>query len=309
MRRKTLATVATVLIACTAGGCGTAGENEPAKFSAAHREALSVVSHEKLRDLTVAEEIEIEYAEHTLVKECMEQKGFSYWLGPFIPAEARKAGGYVIDDVEWAKKYGYGRPFDEEGERNRREHPNVRYPNGLSEEERIRYNIALDGQYDDVMKIPLPTGGAVETPREGCWVDARTALYGDLKTWLTARKTVTGLTPLYVPRIHKDSRLLKKVDAWARCMKKAGHPYSSPDEIRDKRVMLVKGMSARKAQETEVALAVTEAECARATSLGETARTLEKEYRGTLLKKYAKKYTTYRQMRLNALARARGLDG
>jgi hypothetical protein len=308
MRRKFLVTVAAVATACTVGGCGAGAEDDPVKFSAVHRRALSAVSHEKLRDLTVQEEIEIERAESALVKDCMEQKGFRYWLGPFISADARKAGGYVIDDVAWAQKYGYGRPFDEEGERNREQHPNVRYPNGLSVEDRIRYNTALDGQVDDVVRIELPTGGAVESPRKGCAVQARTALYGDQKTWLTAKKTVTGLTPLYVPEIHRDKRLLDAVDAWARCMKKSGRPFSSPDEIREKRLMLVKGMNAREAQETEVALAVVEATCARKTSLGDIARSLEKEYRGALLKKYPKAESTYRRMRLDALARARGIN-
>ncbi|WP_322983902.1 hypothetical protein [Streptomyces sp. S584] len=308
MRRTFSISVAAVAAACITAGCG-AGTDATTNSPKPSKRDTVTISDSELRDLTVPEEMEIEYAEYALVKECMENKGFSYWVGPVASVDARKAGRYVIDDIAWAKKYGYGRPFDEAAEKERGEHPNVRFPNALPRKDRIRYNTALNGDYDDVLSVDLPAGGAIETPRTGCWAGARTHLYGDLEGWFKAKKTVTSLTPFYVPRILADKRMKKTVSAWSNCMKEAGRPFSSPDEIREKRAANTAGMSSPEAQAYEVDLAVAEATCAVKTNLGKTARRLEREHRSALLKKYGKENAAYQRMGLGALSRARNLTG
>ncbi|MFJ4838596.1 hypothetical protein [Streptomyces sp. NPDC088746] len=308
MRRTFSISAAAVAVACITAGCG-AGTDVTTNSGKPPKRDTVTISDNELRDLTVPEEMEIEYAEYALVKECMENEGFSYWVGPVASVDARKAGRYVIDDIAWAKKYGYGRPFDEAAEKERGEHPNVRYPNALPKKDRIRYNTALNGDYDDVLRVDLPAGGTIETPREGCWAGARTQLYGDLEAWFRAKKTITSLTPLYVPRILADERMKKTVGAWSHCMKEAGRPFSSPDEIREKRTANTAGMSSPEARAYEVELAVAEATCAAKTNLGKTARRLEREHRSTLLKKYGKENAAYQRMGLAALSRARNLTG
>ncbi|MEU9732102.1 hypothetical protein [Streptomyces sp. NPDC048002] len=297
MRGRTSLLLSTVFLMCLTAGCAAGSGERP--------DAAGPSTPP--RDLTLAEEVEIDRAEDVLVRRCMQRQGFRYWPGPVAGVDERKAGRYVVDDVGWARRYGYGRPFDVAAEEDRRSHPNITYPNALPQERRIRYSLALDGDFDDTITVDLPSGGSVRTPRTGCHAEARERLYGDHAAWFRAAKTVTSLTPLYVPRILEDERLVTASDAWARCMKKAGKPFRSPDEIRARRDGLVRGMSEREAQRAEVALAVTEAECARRTSLGETARSLEKEYRAKALKKYAAEFTAYRAMRMTALTRARSL--
>ncbi|MEU9063889.1 hypothetical protein AB0D13_34795 [Streptomyces sp. NPDC048430] len=306
MRRKFSIPVAFVAAACITAGCGSGTDG--ATNSAQRPEGDTVaISDSDLRDLTVPEEMKIEYAEYTLVKKCMENNGFKFWTGPVASADARRAGRYVIDDIAWAKKYGYGRAFDEAAEKDRRDHPNVRYPNALPRKDRIRYNTALNGDYDDVLRVDLPAGGTIETPREGCWAGARTQLYGDLEAWFKAKKTITSLTPLYVPDILADERMKKTVGAWSHCMKDAGRPFSSPDEIREKRITNTEKMSSEEARAYEAELAVAEATCAVKTNLGKTARRLEREYRSATLKKYRKENSAYQRMGLAALSRARKL--
>ncbi|MFI2780738.1 hypothetical protein [Streptomyces sp. ALB3] len=308
MRRAFPLSVAAMAAACIAAGCG-AGTNLTTNSAEPLKGGAVTIPDSELRDLTAPEEMEIEYAEYALVKKCMENEGFSYWVGPVAGVDARKAGRYVIDDIAWAEKYGYGRPFDEAAEKERSEHPNVRFPNALPKKDRIRYNTALNGDYDDVLSVDLPAGGAVETPRTGCWAGARSHLYGDLEAWFKAKKTVTSLTPLYVPRILADERMKRTVGAWAHCMKEAGRPFSSPDEIREKRATSTAGMSSQEARAYEVELAVTEASCAVKTDLGKTARRLEREHRSALLKRYAKENAAYQRMGLAALSRARDITG
>lgn len=297
MREKSAVLVSAAFIACLLVGCMAESGN-----------SKDDVAGKQVRDLTVAEEVEVDRAEEKLVEQCMERQGHRYWPVPVAGIAERKAGAYVVDDVDWARKYGYGRSFDIAAEEVRRSHPSITYPNSLPEQERIRYSRALDGDFGDAISVDLPAGGTVRTPRGGCYVEARERLYGDYPTWIRVKKTVTGLTPLYVPRILRDERLVTAVKAWSRCMNESGHSFKSPDEIRQKRDSLVEGMNASQAQSAEVKLAVAEAECARRTSLGKTARSLEAEYRDKTLREYPEEFATYRQMRMSALSRARNLE-
>ncbi|MEU8651313.1 hypothetical protein [Streptomyces sp. NPDC048737] len=307
MKRKTSVRLSGALLAFLVAGCGAQGEDaEDAERP--QKGAGAGVAGAQIRELTLAEEAEIELAEEELVGECMTRQGYSYWPNPVAGVAERKVGAYVVDDVDWARRYGYGRPFDLAAEESRRSHPNITYANALPEKERIRYSLALDGDFDDTISVELPSGGTVRTPREGCHAEARERLFGDYPTWFRVKKTVNGLTPLYVPRILRDERLATAVKAWSRCMTASGAPFSSPDEIRRKRDSLVEGMNASQAQSAEVELAVTEAECARRTSLGETARSLEDEYRGQALLAHSEESATYQQMRITALSRARNRD-
>ncbi|MEV5809704.1 hypothetical protein [Streptomyces parvulus] len=246
-------------------------------------------------------------AEQDLVTRCMRRQGFRYWPLPVLSVPARKVGAYVVDDVAWARQYGYGRTFDNAAQKANRDHPNITYVKALPKKERVRYSRALDGTFTDTITIELPSGGSVRTPRGGCYAQAREQLYGDYPTWFRARKTVTSLTPLYVPRVLEDERLTSAVAAWSRCMTAVGRPFQSPDAIRSERESLIRGMTEEQALRSEATLAVTEAQCAQKTSLGKTARALEAEYRGKVARDYAEEFTAYRQMRLSALTRARSL--
>ncbi|WP_410534709.1 hypothetical protein [Streptomyces sp. KL2] len=306
MRVKKTVLLSIALTSCLATGC-TTENGRPTDMARPNQEKAAAEPGTPVRDLTVAEEVEIDRAEEVLVRQCMQSQGFRYWPGPVAGIAERKAGGYVVDDVNWARRYGYGRSFDIAAEKARRSHPNITYANALPEKERIRYSRALDGDFDDTLTVELPSGGSVRTPRTGCYAEAREQLYGDYPTWFRVKKTVTSLTPLYVPQILRDERLVTAVTAWSHCMKNSGEPFKSPDEIRRKRDGLTKGMNESQARKAESALAVTEAECARKTSLGKIARALEKEYRERALRDYAAESTTYQQMRMSALARAGNL--
>lgn len=307
VKGKSSVLLSVALIACLVAGCEAESGN-PKDMERPQKGEVVGGAGEQVRDLTVAEEVEVDRAEEELVENCMERQGHPYWPAPVASVAERKAGAYVVDDVEWARRYGYGRPFDIAAEKARRSHPNVTYHNALPEQERIRYSRALDGDFDDAISVGLPSGGTIRTPREGCHVEAQERLYGDYPTWFRVKKTVTGLTPLYVPQILQDERLVTAVKAWSRCMNESGNPFGSPDEIRQKRESLVKGMNAAQAQSAEVKLAVAEAECARETSLGETARSLEGEYREKTLRDYPEEFATYQQMSMTALSRARNLE-
>lgn len=294
-------------LSCLAAGCSSTDIGSPADAGRPHQKDAASARGAPLRDLTSAEEVEIDRAEQDLVLQCMQRQGFRYWPVPVASVAERKVGAYVVDDISWARQYGYGRPFDTAAMKTHSDHPNITYANALPKKERVRYSRALDGNFTGTITAELPSGGSVRTPRDGCYAQAREELYGDYPTWFRAKKAVTSLTPLYVPRILRDKRLTNTVAAWSRCMKAAGRPFQSPDAIRRERENLIRGMSESQALRSESALAVTEATCAQRTSLGKTARALEMEYRNKMARDYAAEFTAYRQMRMSALARARSL--
>lgn len=306
MYRKGKTLLLVTLSSLLAAGCST-GIGSPADVGRPQQKKVAPQQGPPLRDLSPAEEVEIDRAEQYLVTQCIRRQGFRYWPLPVLSVPARKVGAYVVDDVAWARQYGYGRTFDSAAQKANRDHPNIAYAKALSKNQRVSYSRALDGTFTDSITIELPSGGSVRTPRDGCYAQAREQLYGDYPTWFRAKKTVTSLTPLYVPRILQDERLTSAVAAWSRCMTAAGRPFQSPDAIRRERESMIRGMTEEQALRSESALAVTEAECAQRTSLGKTTRALEAEYRNKVARDYAEEFTAYRQMRLSALTRARNL--
>ncbi|MGV9580522.1 hypothetical protein ACWDRZ_28165 [Streptomyces sp. NPDC003509] len=293
MRRK--ACVLLLLMATVLGAAGCA--DEPPAWEA--------VSDAEVRDLTLAEGIRIERAEQKLIKVCMERHHLRYWEFPVPDVDERKKDSFVIDDVRWAEEYGYGRVFDERGEKIRASHPTIVLQNNLGPEDRSLYRETLDGNPGDRMEAKLPGGqGSVTYPRGGCTNEARGTLYGDAETWYRSSRTVESLLPVYVQGLRKDTRFTAALSRWADCMKTAGRPYDSPEKLRAEREAAVQDMPQAEADAFDRRLAVTEATCTVESSLANTTRSLERTYRSEAVKPYRDQWDSYRKMRLHALRQA-----
>jgi S-methylmethionine-dependent homocysteine/selenocysteine methylase len=82
-----------------------------------------------------------------------------------------------------------------------------------------------------------------------------------------------------------------------------GMHYADPFEIREKMGPLTEALSDASAHAVEVGIAVAEAECAARSSLAETARTLEAEYRATYSRRHRADIAAFQRLRLTALQR------
>ncbi|MEV8405282.1 hypothetical protein AB0R12_05570 [Streptomyces niveus] len=295
-----------MIVTVTTTGCTSATADRPGST----RPRNDTQAQNKGRELTGSEQVLIDRAEEQLIKKCMERERFRYWPEPVESAAERRRHSYVLDDVGWARRYGYGRQLERKAEKAWRNNPNDAYVNALPQAERIRHSKSLDGdQSGGALIAELPGGGTVRAARDGCRADAKGRLYGDFPAWFRAERTVTGLTTLYVPDLVKDKRFVNAVTAWSACMGEAGHPYDDPPEIRTKLPALADGLSPAKAHAAEVELAVAEATCATKTSLADTARALEREYRAKSLKRYREEAADHRRMGLAALAQAEDITG
>lgn len=311
MRRAFVsACTATVIAMCAAAGCTTSTGEQPGA-SEPRRDAVTKASGNGARELTVAERVLVRRAEELLVKKCMEGKGFRYWVARVPTVEERKGQSYALDDVAWAKRYGYGGELERKAEKARLNDPNLAYLDELSTAERAVYDRALDGDDNGrTLSAELPTGGTVRTPADSCRVVAGEYLYGDYETWYRVQKTTDNLTPLYVPDLLREERFVTALKAWSACMRTAGHPYADPSAVRAELEELVDGKSDAEAHAIEVELAVAESTCAKRTALAATARTLEREYRTKRLpRRYSEAIATRRTMETGAVARAEDITG
>lgn len=264
--------------------------------------ALAGCASAPVRELTGAERIQLDQAEQRLIRTCMARQGFPYWVRAPLTADEQRVFGFVVDDVGWARRYGYGGLVQRQVLAQRAHDPNRIHRESLSPDARAKYTDALaGGPRTKPLTASLPAGGTVKTMIGGCEAEAQTGLYGDRAAWFRLDKVATNLQPLYVHDLISDSRFTTALKAWSRCMHGKGHRYSSPAEIRSALPGLTEGLDSAAFLAAEVRLAVPEAECARASGLADTARSLQQHYLGP----YAADLAAHGRMELAALDRAR----
>ncbi|MFD8975053.1 hypothetical protein [Streptomyces sp. NPDC059593] len=269
-------------------------------------------------ELTDPERALLDRAEALLVKRCMDTHGLPYWtVAPLSAAESRGLG-YVLDDVAWAREHGYGSRLQHKELAAKRADPNLLHRNKLTGQRLTEYTDVLFGGPDTpTLSVRVPGGGTISSSVGGCYGEASQELYGDRATWFRVDKTVANLTSLYGAELRRDPRFTGAVTAWARCMRRAGHPYPDPPAAHSAAAKAglrdtgptVDAEVERRTFTDEVRLAVAEATCAEETGLGRTGRALETEYRDGLDGAYLDAIADHRRIERRALDRARDIAG
>lgn len=241
-------------------------------------------------------------AEEMLTRSCMAGKGFKIWVVPRRPVPYDREFPYVIDDVEWASKHGYGSDILAQRAKVRVSDPNRQYFAGLTSSERQRALDALHGEKSAKrISVKSPTGVAFSRVDGGCTADAQKELYGDLETWFRALIVTDALETLRSSMTGGDAEFAKSVKDWSACMRARGLHYKTPQEARaaflnpDRRI----------SQEREIRAAVTEARCAASSGLSRTIRRLDEQHDKRLRHQYQDEVRTRLRMENEALPRAR----
>ncbi|MFJ9077454.1 hypothetical protein ACIRO3_19765 [Streptomyces sp. NPDC102278] len=263
-RARATAMAVAVSAALTAGGCGSTvpqRESGPAREPSAAQSRL------------------LERAEQILISECMAGRGFVYAVTePVREGEAQRTFPYGVDDVDWARAHGYGGRDERAAAEARRADPNQRYFARLPAPRRAAARTALMGASPVGLTATTPTGMTLTAGSEGCMADAQRALYGDLPGWFRVKVVTMNLRPVREARVREDARWTEAVGQWSACMRAAGRPYATPADSRRAAVEATAGVPPERADETETALAVTEATCATGTSLARVSRTLDRAH-------------------------------
>ncbi|MEV4040437.1 hypothetical protein [Streptomyces umbrinus] len=295
------AVISLLLVSAAITGCGSAQHTPQNTASPSAGGA---------RQLTDAEELRISDAQQRLIGTCMRRQGFKYWEAERLSLEESRTLGYVLDDVGWARKHGYGSRIEAKETAARASNPNLAYRKSLSEQRRQAYDEALDEGIDaPVIAIEIPGGGTLRKRMGGCVAESEKKLYGDPRAWFRAEKAVGHLRSLYVPRVLADQRFSAAQNAWSRCMNRAGYAYKDPGASRQSAVAQASRTAEPKAFEAERKLAVADATCARNTDLRPIGEERESHYVAQLRDRYGEALDTHSRLQHQALDRAKKIVG
>ncbi|WP_236743335.1 MULTISPECIES: hypothetical protein [Nocardiopsis] len=260
-----------------------------------------------MREPTPQEEATLERAEQLLLRECMRNHGFEYWIvsddspspSPSGPREFR----YVIDDPDWAAEHGYGSGLQREATESQESDPNQRYFESLPKERRAAALRAANGPSPVGLTATAPDGMEFGRSDRGCQSWADRELYDDLPAWFQAETTVDALPQIRYQRVVGDPRYQEAVRPWAECMGAAGHDYATPTEVRG----ALPPPEDPLPREEEVGLALAEARCALDSGLAATAADLDEHHGEELQRLHRSAVEAKHRLQLDALPRARSV--
>ncbi|MER6130709.1 hypothetical protein [Streptomyces sp. NPDC001815] len=295
------AVISLFLVSAVVTGCGSA-QHTPT--------TMGSPSTGEFRQLTDAEQLRISDAQQVLMGACMRRQGFEFWEVERRSLAESRTLGYVLDDVAWARTYGYGSRIDARDSAARAANPNLAYRKGLSEQRRDAYDEALDEGVDaPETSVEIPGGGTLSRQMGGCVAEAEKQLYGDPQEWFRAEKTAGHLRSLYVPRVLADRRFAAAQTAWSRCMKRAGYAFEDPGDSRQAAVARSGRVADPKVFAAERKLAVADATCARDADLRSIGEERESHYIAQLRDRYGEALDTYARLQGQALDRAKKIVG
>lgn len=242
------------------------------------------------------------------MQRCMARHGFRYRPSPPATGDELLDFPYVVDDLDWARKHGYGGDLLRKAKQQRTSDPNAVYARGLSPKRRDAFTTTLYGSSTKAVEVTVPSGGAIRQSRTGCLADAQGRLYGDFREWFRVNALAKNL-PDRGGELRRSPDFRAAVERWSACMRGLGHPYRSPAHIQRALGSLTKGASPRRVDAIEVRLATAEARCARSTPLSGTVHRLTNELTLPDRQQYDAEIKTRDRMRLAALQRAKEMSG
>ncbi|MFC4592096.1 hypothetical protein [Sphaerisporangium corydalis] len=256
------------------------------------------------REVTEQEAATLHTAEQLLTARCMGRRGFSYWPVARNPVPEYREFPYVLDDLAYARRYGYGTGLEHRMRELSEAHPNKRHVRALPEPRRLAWLAALHGQgTDEQLRAALPSGGVVARSARSCTSEAERDLYEDLPEWYRVMQFTRSLTSVRRGRVVSDARFAAASARWSRCMRGEGHDHRDPAAIRRE----LDDPAGDRPSAYWSRLAVAEATCADRSGLGATARELDRAYERRLREEYPDQTGTMRRLRLAAVPRARAV--
>lgn len=261
------------------------------------------------RPLTDRDQDVLHGAEQRLIQACMAARGFRIWPVPRRPLPEDRDFPYVIDDVDWASRHGYGSDLQAKREQLRTNDPNQRYLRRLQPADRRRAIAAYNGEQQSTERLRTrsPLGMTVTRTSDGCTAQAQKQLYGDLTAWFRADVVTGALPALRRQQVVTDGEFKAAVKKWSACMQKRGLRYTDPNQARAAFIAPGTASEDTARRRQEVRTAVAEAECAHDTGFTSVVERLDRRYDARLRARYRAEVSNRLRMENAALPRARAL--
>ncbi|MFD0311249.1 hypothetical protein [Streptomyces sp. NPDC127119] len=261
------------------------------------------LAKQPVREPTPQEKSLLFTAGQLLLRDCMGKRGFEYVPIKENPVSEAREFRYVLTDLTWAQKHGYGSDIQRELTKIRKTDPNQLYFRSLPAKRRAVALTAVNGSNPLNVTAKAPDGVVLRRSAEGCQSEVYRTLYGNLEEWFQATVTDDALAELRYGRVTADPRFSKAIKPWATCMRAAGHPYASPTHLRT----ALRPSQRPLPRKEEIGLAVDEVRCAVNSGFAQTTRALDRHYAQKLRQEYHSAVDTRRRLQLAALERARSI--
>lgn len=211
---RAIATVGAVLLVVT----GCSASVAPVDPGAAESAVAALEAGQA--DSTVAGEIT-----ELVVKQCMMKKGYPDALTSHQAIADQSSETPLSPTVADAKNHGYGY--------TRSVFTSAAADQGVRETSE-EYSTALFGADTDVVSVELPGGSVTSIPSTGCFAQGRSAVYGDLKTYLRLTTIETDVRIAVRSPLDSDTAWQSATDHWKQCMRQRGfNGYDTPFDARD----------------------------------------------------------------------------
>ncbi|MFI1061640.1 hypothetical protein ACH4TC_07035 [Streptomyces spororaveus] len=253
------------------------------------------------RALETAELDLLHTAGELLVQDCMRARGFSYWPVPRVPHPDFRDFPYGVDDVDWARRQGFGRRIERQLDEEAASGPRGRYRSGLSAERLEALGAALMGPDAKGLEVRNPGGGTLSHSDRGCIAASWRQLYGDARLWYGSSETVKQLGATRTGRVNQDPAFRTALAGWSECVGRRGFPAEHPVRQRDEQL----ARTGPDAEAQDVPMAVAQAECARSTGLADTAQDLHRRYSAMIRAENGAAFDAMRRLQAAALPTAR----
>jgi hypothetical protein len=112
------------------------------------------------RAVTAQETKLLDRARQILVRRCMSRHGFKVWITSRTVLPHARRFLYVVDDVAWARKHGFGADIERRAAKRGRSDPNMRYFSSLSPSRRKAALRALNGARPEGCKRACQAGSS-----------------------------------------------------------------------------------------------------------------------------------------------------
>ncbi|MEV6298308.1 hypothetical protein AB0M02_02765 [Actinoplanes sp. NPDC051861] len=288
LRLTRRALVAGLLVVATAAGCSDTG-GSTAGDGSAERAATEL-------NAALATDAQVEDASRRLIRECMEEKGFTTHPREDA-AEPFQAGVYPFVDPPAVDAVAKGYP-EASAEPDESAGGGSRDAFGrLSEAEQQRYEAALGEE----TVIQLDDGTEVGIPADGCGGKVAAELFGDVQGAFRTAVFARRGSDIAREQTVADQVVGEAVAGWSKCMEKAGFPgLADPESARD--LTHTKGRD--DAEVDEPALAAADARCGAEHQVSTVRRTAWERHLAEYLSGHEAEIAAYRESQETALANA-----